>query len=108
MSDGGPNDHEAIGLSQFGRTASIQSVNPLNVEKQISAGGDSSMNFAFAAHMQVEDSFHKTFHQMKEIKRRNPEQYIKNPTKSFCLSQGNKDYAIHDIGRATRITEHGN
>ena len=45
---------------------------------------------------------------MKEIKRRDPKHYIKNPTKTYCLSQGRKDYAFHDMAKANKITNHSN
>ena len=43
---------------------------------------------------------------MKGIKRRNPEQYIKNPTKTYCLTQGNKDFAFQDMAKESKITAH--
>ena len=45
---------------------------------------------------------------MKEVKRRNPEQYIRNASKTYCLTQGKQDYAFHDTAKSNKITTHDN
>ena len=73
-----------------------------------SSGTDTAINFAFAAHCNVEEKFQKTFHEMNQIKRRNPEQYIRNPNKTYCLTHGKTDYALYDSAKTTKIVEHDN
>ena len=50
------------------------------------------MNFAFASQLQVKQQMERTFNQFSEIKRRNPNKYIKNPTKVHYMTLGSKDY----------------
>ena len=52
----------------------------------------------------MENIFQKKFHKINEIQRRDPSYYMKNPTKTYCLSHGSKDYAFKDMARGTEIT----
>ena len=52
------------------------------------------MNFAFASQLQIKQQMDRTFNQFAEIKRRNPNKYIKNPTKVHYMTLGSKDFAF--------------
>ena len=54
----------------------------------------SQMNFAFASQLQIKQQMDRTFNQFAEIKRRNPNKYIKNPTKVHYMTLGSKDFAF--------------
>ena len=66
------------------------------------------MNYAFINDIHVREQMKRTFYKHNEIKRRNPNKYIKNPTKVFYTTLGNKDYAFQDTAKRNIIAEHGN
>ena len=45
---------------------------------------------------------------MTEIKRRNPAYYMKNPTKLYGMTIGNKNYAYRETVKGSTITDHDN
>lgn len=93
--------------TKFGKTLNTTGVNGLVVnDKQHSSSSQYNKTNLIAAQIQVEDQLTRNFHFMKGIKRRNPEQYIKNPTKTYCLTQGSKDFAFQDMAKESKITAH--
>ena len=49
---------------------------------------------ALAKHKSVEDQFNRTFSMFTEVKRRNPNHYIKNPNKIQIQTIGKKTYVL--------------
>ena len=58
--------------------------------------------------MKIEEQFEKKFHKFREIKRRDPKFYMKNPNKIRCATLGNRDYAYKDMAKGNEIEIYDN
>ena len=56
----------------------------------------------------IDSQFQRTFSKFSEVKRRNPNHYIRNPTKVHFTTLGNRDYAFEDRAKEDKIQTHNN
>ena len=57
-------------------------------------------------HTAWDTSFEKSFQPLSPVKRRSPDQYIRNPTKVFGKSFGNLDFLWLDHAKQSEISAH--
>ena len=56
----------------------------------------------------MEEQFETKFHRFEEVQRRDPSFYMKNPTKTYCMTHGNQDYVYKDKAKGGGIENHDN
>ena len=78
--------------------------------QSFSAADDPQMHLklALAEHQKVNDQFQRTFLKFNEVKRRNPNHYMNNPTKVHFATLGGRDYVFEDGAKERRISVHKN
>ena len=64
----------------------------------------SQANFQFASNLMVDEQMKRTFHTFHSVKRRNPNKYMKNPTKIYFTTLGKKDYAFQNKAKEDSIS----
>ena len=95
--------------SMLNRTQSFFSVGPSPEGNMEGKQSDlSAMNQTMISEIHVKEQMNRTFVKFNELKRRNPNKYLKNPTKVHFTSLGSKDYAFHDQAKLKEIKEYKN
>ena len=69
---------------------------------------DTTHNFGFTHSGAFDVTFKNKFQPLSPVKRRSPDQYIKNPTKVFGMTYGKKDFLWLDTAKESMIASHDN